>query len=62
MKFEWNEACEKNFQELKDRLVFVPVLILLRGSEGYVVYCDTLRKDFDCVFMQQSKVIAYASK
>ncbi|KAH0737964.1 hypothetical protein KY290_036669 [Solanum tuberosum] len=29
VKFVWSEACEKSFQELKDRLTYAPVLTLL---------------------------------
>ena len=28
-KFEWTEACEKSFQELKRKLTMAPVLIVL---------------------------------
>jgi len=40
-KFEWSEACEKSFQELKDRLTSAPVLTLPEGTNGFVVYSDT---------------------
>ncbi|XP_059292787.1 uncharacterized protein LOC132046237 [Lycium ferocissimum] len=39
-KFQWTDACERSFEELKDRLTSAPVLTLPEGLEGYVVYCD----------------------
>ncbi|XP_070057278.1 uncharacterized protein [Nicotiana tomentosiformis] len=39
-KFQWSDACERSFQDLKNRLTSVPVLTLPEGIEGYVVYCD----------------------
>lgn len=50
-----------SFQELKQRLVTVPVSTIPSGSEGFVIYNDTSRKGLGCVLMQQGKVIAYAS-
>ncbi|KAH0689080.1 hypothetical protein KY289_016438 [Solanum tuberosum] len=61
-KFIWSESCEKCFQELKDRLTSAPVLTLLEGTNGFVVYCDASRIMLGCVFMQNGKVIAYASR
>ncbi|WMV07728.1 hypothetical protein MTR67_001113, partial [Solanum verrucosum] len=43
VKFQWSEACEKIFQELKKRLNTSPVLTLPEGTQGFVVYCDALR-------------------
>ncbi|WMV18526.1 hypothetical protein MTR67_011911 [Solanum verrucosum] len=60
-KFIWSEACEKNFQELKHRLTFTPVLTLPEGMNGFVVYCDASRVGLGCVLVQKVKVIAYAS-
>ena len=42
-KFERSEAYEKRFQLLKDRLTSAPVLTLLEGTKGFVVYCDASR-------------------
>ncbi|WMV08222.1 hypothetical protein MTR67_001607 [Solanum verrucosum] len=42
-KFIWSEACEKSFQELKDRLTSAPLLTLPKGRDGFVVYCDASR-------------------
>ena len=39
-KFEWFEACDRCFQLLKDRLTSAPMLTLLEGTKGFVVYCD----------------------
>ena len=40
VKFEWSEACERNFQIWKDRLPSSPVLSLLERTKGFMVYCD----------------------
>ena len=45
-KFEWSEACETNFQILKDGLTSAPVLTLPEGTKGFVVYCDASRVGF----------------
>nr|AAV31171.1 Putative polyprotein, identical [Solanum tuberosum] len=43
VKFQWSEACEKSFQELKKRLISTPVLTLPEGTQSFVVYCDASR-------------------
>ena len=62
VKFQWNDACEKSFQKLKDKLTSTPVLVLPEGTEGYVVYCDASKVGLGCVLMQHGNVIAYASR
>ena len=32
VKFEWNDRCEKAFQELKRRLTSAPILIVSKGG------------------------------
>jgi hypothetical protein len=61
-KFEWSEACEKSFQELKKRLTTAPVLTLPDIKKDFVVYCDASRQGLGCVLMQEGKVVAYASR
>ena len=35
LRFEWNDLCEKAFQELKMRLMLAPILIVLdKGTRG----------------------------
>ena len=58
VKFEWNDLCEKAFQELKRRLTSAPILIV---SERYIVYCDALKDGLGCVLMQSRRVVAYGS-
>ncbi|KAH0739661.1 hypothetical protein KY290_038366 [Solanum tuberosum] len=43
------------------RLTTAPVLTLLEGTQGFVVYCDASKVGLGCVLMQNDKVIAYAS-
>ena len=62
MKFEWSEAYEKGFQELKDSLTSAPLLTLLEGNEGFIVYCDASLVGLGCFLTQHCKVISYASK
>ena len=61
-KFMWTEECEKSFQELKQRLVTTPVLIIPSNLGGFVIYSDASRKGLGCVLMPHGKVIAYASR
>jgi hypothetical protein len=61
-RYEWTDECERNFQELKRRLVTAPILTLPSGSGGFVIYSDASRKGLRCVLMQNGKVIAYASR
>ncbi|WMV45494.1 hypothetical protein MTR67_038879, partial [Solanum verrucosum] len=56
------EACDQSFQELKTRLTTAPILTLPEGTQGFIVYCDASRVGVGCVFMQNGKVIAYASR
>ena len=37
VKFQWFEACEKSFQELKKRLTIAPILILPEGTQGFIM-------------------------
>ncbi|WMV41643.1 hypothetical protein MTR67_035028 [Solanum verrucosum] len=52
VKFLLSGLCEKSFYELKDRLSSAPILTLLEGSDGFVVYCDASRIGQGCVLMQ----------
>jgi hypothetical protein len=54
-KFEWSEACERSFQELKRRLTTAPVLTLPNIKKDFVVYCDASKKGFVCVLVQEGK-------
>ena len=40
VKFEWNDRCEKAFQELKRRLTSAPILIVPERGQGYTMYYD----------------------
>ncbi|XP_070019696.1 uncharacterized protein [Nicotiana sylvestris] len=61
VKFQWFDACERSFQELKSRLTTTSVLTLPEGTEGFVVYYDASRIRLERVLMQNGKLIAYAS-
>jgi hypothetical protein len=59
-KFEWSEACERSFQELKRRLTTAPILTLLDIKMDFVVYCDTSKQGLGCILMKEGKLVAYA--
>jgi hypothetical protein len=42
--FEWNEKCEKSFQELKKRLMTAPVLSLPEEDKSYALYTDASKE------------------
>ena len=62
VKYDWVDACQKSFDELKGRLTSAPVLALPNGRDGFVVYSDASRQGLGCVLMQKDRVIAYASR
>jgi hypothetical protein len=61
-EFKWMEACQKCFEELKERLTTTPVLVMLNIHKGFNVHCDASHLGLRCVLMQEGKVIAYASR
>ena len=62
VKFEWNDSCEKAFQELKRRLTSAPILIVLKRGQRYTVYCDASKDGLGCVLIQSGRVVAYGSQ
>ncbi|KAA0059783.1 pol protein [Cucumis melo var. makuwa] len=60
--FVWSKACEDSFQNLKQKLVTAPIFTVPDGSGSLVIYSDASKKGLGCVLMQQSKVVAYASR
>ena len=62
VKFEWDDLCEKAFQELKRRLTSAHIMIVPEHGQRYTVYCDTSRDELGCVLMQSERVVAYGSK
>ena len=38
VKCEWNDVCERAFQELKMRLTLAPILIVQERGQRYIVY------------------------
>jgi len=59
-KFQWTKECEATFQELKQRLVTAPVLVIPDGNDRYVIYSDASHQGLGCVLMQHGRVVAYA--
>ena len=62
VKYDWVDACQRSFEELKSRLTSAPVLALPNGKDGFVVYSDASRQGLGCVLMQNDRVITYASR
>ena len=62
VKFEWDDLCEKEFQELKRKLTSAPILIVPEQGQRYTVYCDASRDEMGCVLMQSGRVVAYGSR
>jgi hypothetical protein len=56
-EFKWDEACQKCFDELKEKLTTSPVLIIPDIHKGFDVYCDASHLGLGCVLMQEGKVI-----
>ena len=61
VKFEWNDLCERAFQELKSRLTSAPILMVSERGQRYTVHCDASKDGLGCVLMQSGKVVACGS-
>ena len=62
VKFEWNDLCEKAFQELKMRLTSTPIPIVPERKHRYIVYCNASKDGLGCILMQSERVAAYGSR
>ena len=51
VKYEWNDSCERAFQELKKRFTSAPILIVPERGQRYIVYCDASKDGLGCVLM-----------
>jgi hypothetical protein len=61
-EFKSDEACQKCFDKLKEKLTTAPVLIMPNIHKGFDVYCNASHLGLGCVLIQEGKVIAYASR
>ena len=62
VKFDWDDRCEKAFQELRRRLTSTPILIGPDRGHRYIVYCEASRAGLRFVLMQSGRVVAYGSR
>jgi hypothetical protein len=53
---------ETSYQELKKRLTMSPVLTMPDMEKLFSIYCDASGQGLGCVLMQDSHVVAYASR
>jgi ribonuclease HI len=60
-EFKWDEKCQESFDQLKERLMSPPVLVMPDLQKGFDIYCDACGQGLGCVLMQEGHVIAYAS-
>ncbi|XP_039056314.1 uncharacterized protein LOC120199222 [Hibiscus syriacus] len=60
--FDWGEAQQESFEKLKVVLTQAPVLIQPQSGKDFTVYSDASHSGLGCVLMQESKVVAYASR
>ena len=51
VKYDWVDACQQSFEDLKGRLTLAPVLALPNRRDGFVVYSDASRQGLGCVLM-----------
>ncbi|WVZ75572.1 LOW QUALITY PROTEIN: hypothetical protein U9M48_023611 [Paspalum notatum var. saurae] len=61
-KYLWSPKCEEAFQTLKRLLTSALVLAQPDVTKPFDVYCDASGNGLGCVFMQEGRVIAYASR
>jgi len=60
--FTWTDNCEESFQELKQRLMSAPILVIPDVGKPFEVYCDASHLGLGYVLMQEKKAMTYASR
>jgi hypothetical protein len=60
-EFKWDKKCQDSFDQLKERLMSTPVLVMPDLQKGFDIYCDACGQGLGCVLLQEGHVIAYAS-
>ena len=55
VKFEWDDDCERSFQQLKYCLTHAPVLTLLDDDGNFEIYSDASLNGLGCVLMQHGR-------
>ena len=51
VKFEWNDLCERAFEELKSRLTSAPIVRVLERGQRYTAYCDASNDGLGCILI-----------
>jgi hypothetical protein len=51
-EFKWDEACQKCFEELKEKLTTTLVLVMPDIHKGFDVYCDASHLGLGCVLKE----------
>ena len=62
VRFEWNEACEDSFQELKRKLTITPILAIPKSGEKFTIFSDAWHVGLGSILMQEGCLNAYASR
>ena len=60
--FVWEEESARSFENLKRLLTSAPVLVIADGTKPFTVYTDACGTGLGAVFMQEGRVVAYASR
>jgi hypothetical protein len=54
-EFKWDEACQKCFEELKEKLTTTLVLVTPDIHKGFDVYCDASHLGLGCVLILEGR-------
>ncbi|RVW69998.1 Retrovirus-related Pol polyprotein from transposon 17.6 [Vitis vinifera] len=60
--FQWNEAAEMAFTQLKEALTLPPILRLLNFTQRFVIECDASGIGLGAILTQENRPVAYYSQ